>query len=55
MISIVLYYGLTPAWMEQASPRPACSAVMQSLAMPQVRESDGVQYEAVHETDKETS
>ena len=51
----VLYYGLTPAWMEQASPRPARSAVMQSLAMPQVRESDGVQYEAVHETDKETS
>ena len=51
----VLYYGLQPAWMEQASPRPARSAVMQGIALPQVRESDGVQYNVAQEPDTEVS
>ena len=41
--------------MEQASPRPARAAVLQSLALPQVRESDGVQYDLAQEADTEAS
>ncbi len=51
----VLYYGLKPAWMEQESPRPARATAMQGVALPQVRESDGVQYDLVQETDTEDS
>lgn len=51
----VLYYGLKPAWMEQASPRPARVAETQGVAVLQVREAGGVQYDFAQETDKESS
>ncbi len=51
----VLYYGLKPAWMEQESPRLARATAMQGVALPQIRESDGVQYDLAQETDTEAS
>ncbi|MDQ1300925.1 MAG: hypothetical protein QG637_846 [Chloroflexota bacterium] len=51
----VLYYGLKPAWMEQVSPRPARVTETQGVAVLQVREAGGAQYDFAQETDKESS
>jgi hypothetical protein len=51
----VLYYGLEPAWMAHAASQPVLTAAMQGAALPQVRESGGVDYGLTPETDIEAS